>query len=169
MMKRWLRPSLMVVALLAVSQTWTHQQKEAITRVLFNQRTSNIEVMHRFLLHDAEHAVKELRSSEANILDSKDDREFFSDYVNQRFSILDQDGRALPLEPVGHEIEGRFLWVYAETAIPPGISSLTLYHGALLDIWPEQLNLVNVERNGEVKSATFTGGPTELTIELAGQ
>jgi hypothetical protein len=169
MMNLWLRAGLVVVALLAVSHAWTHQQKEAVTRVLFNQRTGNIEVMHRFLLHDAEHAVKEQRNGEANILDSKDDREFFSDYVNQRFSIHDQDGRALPLEPVGHEIEGRFLWVYAETAIPLGISSLTLYHGALLDIWPEQFNLVNVERNGEVKSATFTGGSTELTIELAGQ
>ena len=169
MMRPWLRASLLPMALLVVSQAWTHQQKEAITRVLFNPRTSNIEVMHRFLLHDAEHAVKELRKSEANILDSKDDREFFSGYVHRRFAIHDQDGRALPLEPVGYEIEGRFLWVYAETAIPAEVSSLTIRHDALRDIWPEQANLVNVERNGDVKSATFMHGSRELTIELSGQ
>ncbi len=125
--------------------------------------------MHRFLLHDAEHAVKKRRKGEANILDSQDDREFFSDYVNQRFSIQDQDGRALPLEPVGHEIEGRFLWVYAETAIPEDIESLSLRHDALRDIWPQQVNLVNVERSGNVRSAIFMGGSTELTIDLARQ
>ena len=33
---------------------WAHQDREAITQVLFNPRTGNIEVMHRFLLHDVE-------------------------------------------------------------------------------------------------------------------
>ena len=160
------RITLLAVLLLAVSQVWSHQQKEAITRVLFNQRTNNIEVMHRFLLHDAEHAVKELRNAKANILDSLDDREYFAAYVHQRFTITDQDGRLLPLKPVGQEIEGRFLWVYAETPIMETIESLTLRHDALRDIWPAQVNLVNVERNGDLRSATFMGGSRELKIDL---
>jgi len=163
------RAILLAALLMTVPQAWPHQQKEAVTRVLFNPRTDNIEVMHRFLLHDVDHAVKELRNGEANILGSKDDRELFSGYVNQRFTINDQDGRVLPLSPVGHEIDGRFLWVYAETAIPEEITSLTLSHEALRDIWPEHVNLVNVELNGDVKSAIFTGGSREITIELTGQ
>jgi len=155
--------------ILTLPQAWTHQQKEAITRVFFNPRTNNIEVMHRFLLHDAEHAVKELRKGKADMLGSPDDREFFSAYVHEHFAMTDQDGRVLPLSPVGEEIEGRFLWVYAETVIPEDIESLTLRHDALRDIWPEQVNLVNVERGGNVQSATFLGGSTELTIDLAGQ
>jgi len=166
-MSEWLRAGLVVLLLLAAPQGWTHQQKEAITRVLFNPRTNNIEVMHRFLLHDAEHAVKQLRNSDADILGSVDDREYFSSYVHSHFEIWDQDGRRLPLSPVGHEIEGRFLWVYAETEIPEDIESLSLRHDALRDIWPQQVNLVNVERSGNVRSATFMGGSTELTIDLA--
>jgi len=163
-MIRWF--GLTVLLLVTASQVWPHQQKEAITKVLFNPRTNNIEVMHRFLLHDVEHAVKALRGGKANILDSQSDREFFSSYVRQRFSITDQDGRTLSLEPVGHEIEGRFLWVYSEVAMQENLTSLTLRHDALRDIWPEQLNLVNVERNGNVKSATFTGGSTEISISM---
>ena len=41
----------------ACGQAVAHQQKIAITTVLFNPRTENIEIMHRFNLHDAEHAV----------------------------------------------------------------------------------------------------------------
>ena len=164
-MIRLLFAGLVGLALL-LPPAWAHQQKEAITRILFNPRTQNIEVMHRFLLHDAEHAVKEIRRANANILASEDDRDFFSTYVHQHFSIADQDGNTLALKAVGHEIEGRFIWVYAETAIPPEIRSLTLRHDVLRDIWPEQVNLVNIERHGDVQSATFTGGSGELTIEL---
>lgn len=164
-MKQCLRLMLMA-ALLLTPMVQAHQQKEAITRVLFNPRTNNIEVMHRFLLHDVEHAVKALREGKADILSSKSDRDFFADYVYQRFSITDQDGRVLPLTPVGNEIEGRFLWVYSETPIPPTLSALRVQHNALRDIWPVQVNLVNVEHNGTVKSASFTGGSTEITISI---
>ena len=164
-MKPCLRLMLMA-ALLLTPMVQAHQQKEAITRVLFNPRTNNIEVMHRFLLHDVEHAVKALREGPADILGSQADRDFFASYVQQRFSIADQDGRVLPLTPVGNEIEGRFLWVYSETPIPQTLSALKVQHGVLRDIWPEQLNLVNVEYNGTVKSVSFTGGATELTVSF---
>lgn len=156
----------LLLVCLSTSLVQAHQDKEAITQVLFNQRTSNIEVMHRFLLHDVEHAVKALRGGTADILGSEQDREFFAAYVHQRFSIADQDGRQLPLSPVGHEMEGRFLWVYAETPIPEQITSLTLRHAALRDIWAGQVNLVNVERNGDVKSVAFSGGDREIMIRL---
>ena len=80
-MSEWLRAGLVVLLLLAAPQAWTHQQKEAITRILFNPRTGNIEVMHRFLLHDAEHAVRQLRNGKADILGSESDREFFSVFL----------------------------------------------------------------------------------------
>ena len=163
-----IRATALALLLLTVAQAGAHQQKEAITRILFNPRTGNIEVMHRFLLHDAEHAVKKLRNEDADILGSPADRAYFSKYVHSHFAMSDQDGRDLLLNPVGFEIEGRFLWVYAETEVPEGVESLTVSHSALLDLWPEQVNLVNVERDGVVRSATFTRGSWELTIELAG-
>ena len=166
-MNPWFKTLFLALLVSAAQGGWAHQQKEAISRVLFNPRTNNIEVMHRFLLHDAEHAVKELRRGEANILGSKQDREFFASYVNQHFRMTDQRGRVLVLNPVGHEIEGRFIWVYAETPTPENLESLTLRHDALLDVWPQQVNLVNLERNGDIQSATFTRGSPELTIELA--
>ena len=56
----------------ACGQAVAHQQKIAITTVLFNPRTENIEIMHRFNLHDAEHAVKAMFKKTADILDDKD-------------------------------------------------------------------------------------------------
>ncbi len=159
---RWLA----VVMLFWLSLAGAHQQKEAVTRVLFNARTDNIEVMHRFLLHDAEHAVKQLIDAGADILGSEQARESFSTYVYRHFSISDQRGHEIELTPVGHEVEGRFLWVYEEAAIPAGLTALRISHSALRDLWPDQVNLVNVEREDGVRSATFRGGNREVLIEF---
>ncbi len=162
-----LRPALLLLMPLLLSlPLGAHQQKESITRVLFNPRTGNIEVMHRFLLHDAEHATRELYGKSADLLGNPADRERFAAYVHARFSLLDQDGAKISLEPVGQEIEGRFLWVYAEAPIPPAITEITLSQEALRDVWPDQVNLVNVERNRSVRSALFDGSRREISIHL---
>ena len=158
--------SLVVVSLFPAAPLFAHQQKEAVTRVLFNARTGHIEVMHRFLLHDAEHATRRLFDGDVDLLGSAADRDRFEQYVHERFSMADQDGNVLNLEPVGNELDGRYLWVYAEASIPEGLSALTLSHDALRDVWPEQANLVNVERDGTIRSATFDQGRREATIRF---
>lgn len=62
-MIQWSLAALLLMVCQAVS---AHQIKAAITTVLFNPRTENIEVMHRFNLHDAEHAVKALFDKRAD-------------------------------------------------------------------------------------------------------
>ena len=158
--------TLAVLGLLLAMPATAHQQKEAITRVVFNDRTGNIEVMHRFLLHDAEHAIGQLFGQSADLLGNPADRDRFESYVHSGFSLLDQDGKVIALTPVGNEIDTRFLWVYAEAPIPEGLSALTLSHAALRDVWPEQTNLVNVERNDTVRTATFREGDRSIEIRF---
>lgn len=164
---RLCRSAFLVAALFVSVSIAAHQQKESITTVLFNARTGNIEVMHRFLLHDAEHAVRALFGEAADLLGSAADRDRFEAYVHERFSLADQDGKPIRLEPVGNEIDNRSLWVYAEAPIPDGLTEMTLAHDALRDLWPEQVNLVNVEHGRDVRSALFNGSQREITIALS--
>lgn len=157
---------LSLIVLAAPTLVVAHQQKEAITRISFNVRTGNIEVMHRFLLHDAEHASSELLGKGADLWSSQSDRDRFEAYVHERFELLDQDNQAIRLNPVGNEIEAQFLWVYAEAPIPDTLTALTITHRALRDVWPDQINLVNVERDKEVRSALFSQGSDAITVEL---
>ncbi len=158
-------PVLLLAALFALPAA-AHQQKESITRVLFNERTGNIEVMHRFLLHDAEHACRELFGGSFDLLGKREDRDRFERYVHDRFSLVDQDGVAIDLTPVGNEIENRFLWVYAEAPIPDELTAVIVSHYALRDVWPEQTNLVNLERDDAVRSATFYAGSGAIEIRF---
>lgn len=158
---------LALVALLLLSTSaMAHQKKEAITRLVFNERTGNIEVMHRFLLHDAEHAAKRLFGGEADIINDVATQKQFGDYVRGQFSLSDRHGAELTLKDVGEETEGAFIWVYAEHPIPEGLDGLRMRHDALRELWPDQVNLVNIERNGQVSTLLFQKGAKELTTDF---
>ncbi|MEL7449988.1 MAG: DUF6702 family protein [Pseudomonadota bacterium] len=161
-----LRLALVLLAGILAMPAAAHQQKESVTRVVFNARTGNIEVMHRFLLHDAEHASRELLGGSPDLLGNAADRGRFERYVHGRFALVDQDGAAIALKPVGNEIEHQFLWVYAEAPMPDSLTAMTVSHHALRDVWPEQTNLVNVERGGSVRSATFFEGSGAIEIRF---
>jgi hypothetical protein len=160
------KPALFAITLLLSLSAAAHQQKESVSRVLFNPRTGNIEVMHRFLLHDAEHATRVLFGQAADLLGKTADRARFERYVHSAFSLIDQDGDTIVLEPIGNEIDNQYIWVYAEAPIPDGLTALTVSHQALRDVWPEQTNLVNVERDGIVRSANFSEGSGSVRIRF---
>jgi hypothetical protein len=172
MLKRFKRffedTSLYTVALFVLfsSGVFAHQQKIAISTVFFNPRTQNIEVMHRFNVHDAEHAVREIFGKNADIIGSEKTRQHFSDYVNRRFEMRNENDSLLALKPVGHELAGKFFWVYQETTQPTELQNMTVRHNALRDIWPSQVNTINIEGKGELKTLTFSDSVELLKVEF---
>ena len=170
------RPRTALLALLTLlyclvpSLTAAHEQKTAVTRILFNDSTGNIEVVHRFFIHDAEHAAGVVFGEAQNLMESADSRKLFSNYVMNRFAIAAEDFRGetteLNLEYVGEEIEGQFLWVYQEAEQLQDLSALSVVHVALRDIWPDQANLVNVEKDGQIYSLSFADSAESLRVEL---
>ncbi|TMP26147.1 hypothetical protein CWB99_19390 [Pseudoalteromonas rubra] len=147
--------SVLGALLFLIGPAYAHQLKAAQTTVLFNEQTRLLEVIHRFYLHDAEHAVEHLFGGGADILRSAQTQAQFSQYVAGQFAIMSLQDRALPLADVGFEAEGKFFWVYQESAIPEQVKGLKLFNGALRELWPTQVNMVNVEGKGKVKTLYF--------------
>jgi len=145
---------LIVGLLLAAPHAIAHQQKSAISTVSFNPNTHNIEVMHRFSIHDAEHAVKHIFGKNADIIGSKKTQDQFNNYINKHFEIF-TDGSALQLTAIGYENNGQFFWVYQEAAQPPALKTLSIRHNALQEIWPSQVNTVNIEGKGKLQTMIF--------------
>ncbi len=156
------------VALLCLFSTiaGAHQIKAAISTVLFNPRTENIEIMHRFNLHDAEHAVKVLFDKQSDILDDKQSQKLFAQYAAKHFKLKNKDEQTLALKLVGFEVEGKHFWVYQETAQPPALEGLVIQHDALRDIWPAQINTINVEGKGQLQTLEFRDNVTLLEVNF---
>ncbi|NTS77998.1 hypothetical protein HR060_14155 [Catenovulum sp. SM1970] len=159
---------LMVATFVAAQQAFAHQQKAAETTVLFNQRSGHLEVMHRFYLHDTEHAVQTLFDKRADILDSKKTQQEFADYVAKHFLARTLDDKDLPLSSVGYEVEGKFFWVYQDVALPKEteLSGIKLYNGSLRDLWPTQINMVNIEGKGQTRTLYFSENKDWLVVKF---
>lgn len=161
----WLLVTGIIFTLILMSgQLQAHQKKEAVTRVIFNQRTENIEIIHRFLIHDAEHAAKKLFGNTADLIENKTSQQQFSEYVVENFSIKNLSNQPLPLSTVGFEIDGRYIWIYQETPLQSEIKGMTITNNALRELWSAQTNLLNIERNKKVRSLIFKGPLAEQTI-----
>lgn len=150
------------------SASLAHVQKTAVTHILFNSNTGNIEVMHRILVHDAEHAAVLIFGERQSMLESNESRELFSSYVVNRFAIdatvTGGTTTGLQLRYVGSEIDGQFIWVYQEIAEIPDIESMSVVNAVLMDIWPDQHNLVNIEKSGQIYSLNFTSNDDTLAV-----
>jgi hypothetical protein len=62
----------------------------------------------------------------------------------------------MPLTNIGHEVEGKFFWVYQEMVIPNNLAGVKLFNGALRELWPTQINMVNIEGKGEIRTLYFS-------------
>ena len=115
--------------------------------------------MHRFFIHDAEHAAGLIFGERQMLAESQESRELFSSYVINRFSIEasfhEGNSEVLSLSYVGEEVDGQFLWVYQEIPAQEGITAFTIENLALRDVWSDQSNLVNIERGRRIYSLTF--------------
>jgi len=152
--------------LLMASGAAAHQLHTASTTVSYNERSGQIEVMHRFFLHDAEHAVKQLFDSSADMHSKPATQQQFADYVASQFAVASLTGQPLALELVGFQIDGREFWVYQEVARPADLTGLNIRQPVLQDIWVEQRNLVNVEGFSEQRqSVTFGRDDNWLAVQ----
>jgi hypothetical protein len=168
-----LLPRLAGAALLAAALTappaHAHQLKAAISTALFNPRSGDIEVMHRFYSHDAEHALRTITGRGIDVLDDPADRMRFAVYVHERFELTGIGAELEPLSLVGAELDGDFLWVYQRTPVPQaGLEGLEARYDAMRDLWPSQVNTLNVERGGRVRTLVFDTDDTTLRLRFDG-
>jgi|TARA_R110001592_G_scaffold19389_1_gene79598 hypothetical protein len=154
------------LSLLAGNAT-AHQQKEAYTSIVFNQRSGMLEVQHRFYLHDAEHAAQQVIDKSTDLIGDPVGREAFAYYAISTFSMQDQQQHPLTLTYVGTELQGKYLWVYQETPITTNMDGFYLKMTALQELWSEQTNHINVERNKRVTSARLHIADSWHYIEVA--
>ncbi|MFK8010866.1 MAG: DUF6702 family protein [Marinicellaceae bacterium] len=152
--------------LLFVGVASAHQQKEAYTTVLFNERTGNLEISHRFYIHDAEHALAKEIKANADLNHDKETQKLFTFYVSENFSLKDNDNNLITFSIVGSEVDGKYFWVYQETPITDAMTAFKVSMTALQDVWPKQINHINFEKNKTIRSVRMNQNDVWKSISL---
>ena len=157
---------LFVSAFFASSNSHAHEQKTALTDIFYNERTGNLEIAHRFSLHDAEHTLHKATEMTADLAKSKEAQEAFANYVVDRFKLRLADRKVIPLTLVGQEKERGYFWVYQETKIPKPVgATFSIENTILQEVLHGQVNTVNVRYRSQVSTFVFAAGSGRKTYE----
>lgn len=140
---------------LVISPAQAHEKNHALTTIVVKSNGASVEIMHRFYVHDVESVVKKLLKKNIDFVSDKEAQQFFGDYLKANFSMRLKEKQPITLDYVGHEVDGRYFWIYQEITSEIDVYGLEVQHKVLTDHLPSQHNLVNLEVEGMTKSLSF--------------
>lgn len=138
--------------------SYADRQPGSLSTIKTSPTTGNIEVIHRLHNHDAELGVIAVHGDRSQTLDKLEGRARLALYIEERFIVAsvtdDGIGPPIALELVGAELDGDYVLVYQEFegSLPARIA---IRNDILRDVFPEQINHVNISTGGKVRSLTF--------------
>ncbi len=128
-----------------------HPRKESETEIQFNALSQKTEIIHRFRISDAEEALQNAHGKGLDLLNDQTVQLAFGYLVQDHF-MLTANGKKVETEMVGAELQDGSIWVYQESAPLPQTAEYILRFNALIDTFPQQVNIVNVRLYDQVQT-----------------
>jgi len=76
------------------------------------------------------------------------------------------NGENKSLKVTGSQVNGETVFIYFEVDGVASISTLKIKNNILLDVYPKQLNLVNIAYKGSQKNMTFQRGKETAEVSF---
>jgi hypothetical protein len=144
-----------------------HRQHISWTAVEWNQETRNLEVVHRIHEHDAQLLLARQTNKPVD-LTRLQDRALLAIYVEDHFNLLISDNTTSTkvLKLLGAELEDSYILVFQELNLDKPPTSMTLHASLLMDLFPDQLNMINIRVNEPVTTLKFQLDDEAVVVEL---
>ena len=157
MISTWTRrchPFIAVAVLGFALSSAAHRAPGSLTTIEWNPASEKTEIVHRLHSHDAELGVGAALDIPDLSVHDLEGRANIALYVEARFSITSGEDN-LRLELVGAELVGDYILVYQVQAgrLP---QEIRVFDSILRDIYPEQINQVNIQDGDSVRTLAFS-------------
>jgi signal peptidase I len=145
-----------------------HKYYASITEIVHNSEENTLEISSRFFINDLNDAlqnayVKNYELGTAKELEDTDDK--LKLYFLSHFKIKIND-KWLPVKFIGKDFDGYdVVYCYFEVAIPKKIKEITIKNTSLMELFPEQENLIKLNINSISKSMKLTKRQQEDSIK----
>ena len=132
-----------------------HRAPGSLTTIEWNPRTGRTEIVHRLHSHDAELGVGTIIGEPRLSTLSIEGRAHIALYVEERFAIR-HAGKPIALDLLGAELAADDLLVYQEYAGQLR-GDIEVRDDILRDVFPAQINQVNIDNRGVIRTLAFSG------------
>lgn len=131
-----------------------HPRHFASAELRYDDRARAVRVIVRLDADDLDRALR--RRGAASSADTPAGAAAVLAYLGDTFLLSRPDGRALPLRLEGIRRTGDLVRVAVSAASNDGPGGLTLRNEVLMDLFPDQVNVVRVAEGGTTRSLLFT-------------
>ena len=150
--------------LLAASRP-THPVHTSITQMQYNAAEKTFEVSLRVFTDDLEEALtKENNNQRVRLSDKDANGPLVERYVRKHFGLTSASRQRKPFRYLGKEQEVDATWIYVEVPYNEPVQGSLLQQSMLMDLFDDQMNLVNVSYLTEKKTVLFRKSNTQQVL-----
>jgi hypothetical protein len=143
-----------------------HPIHVSVTNVDYNERTRALEISARVFVDDLEAALLRGGAPALRIGTPREARETDARIAAYLAANLRIEGSGAPAF-VGKETEGGAVWLYVEIPQEGPPRALHVRNTLLMDLHPDQTNLLHARVGGTERSAAFRQGRESTTLDFA--
>ncbi|GAB3834980.1 hypothetical protein GCM10028821_30530 [Hymenobacter jeollabukensis] len=149
-----------------VTAAWAHAYHASVMEARVNAKTQQLEVALKIFSDDLEAALSAGQPRHLSLADvpAAQLTPLLAGYLRRTVTIGTKPGEALPITYAGQQVEKDAHWLYFSVKLPASARSLTLRHRLLMEQFPDQMNIVNLEAGGKKQSALFREGNEEQRL-----
>ncbi|MGI4739962.1 MAG: DUF6702 family protein [Janthinobacterium lividum] len=167
-MRRRFLPVLLLLPLLALAR---HTYHSSILELRINPQQQQVELALKVFTDDLENALSKGRPQHLSLQDPRalpladaylrDHLALALPYTSSR-----QPRLPLTLKFVGMQPEKDAYWLYAKAALPRAATAVWLQNTVMLDLFSDQMNIVNAESSDKKVSELYRAGHEQALLTL---
>jgi hypothetical protein len=146
--------------------SFSHAYHTSITKIDHNAKQKSLEISVRVFTDDLESVLSRDNNKQQFRIDNNDKNDAAVErYIRKVFKLTNAKGQAKMVDYIGKENEGEATWIYLEIAHNEALTNHKLYQNVLMDMFEDQVNIVNITFGGNRHSYVFNEKQSVHTLE----
>ncbi|MBF9238290.1 hypothetical protein I2I05_12870 [Hymenobacter sp. BT683] len=151
--------ALAALTLLATSAWALHAYHSSLMELRYNAGKKQLEVAVKVFTDDFEKALSQGQPAPVNLSEpGPRPLALTTAYLQRTLKFSTAAGALLPLQVLGLQQEKDGYWLYCKVMLPGPVGGVQLRQAMLLDVFGDQMNIVNVEAGDKKQSVLFRAG-----------
>lgn len=151
--------------LLPLTVAALHAYHSTLTELRYNAPKKQLELSVKVFTDDFEKALSQGQAAPVNLTDAGPrPLALTTAYVQRTLQVRTLAGAPLPVQVLGMQAENDGYWLYCKVPLPGPLAGVQLRQTMMLDVFGDEMNIVNIEASGKKQSALFRAGHEQETI-----
>lgn len=143
----------------------THPFHTSVTEIVFNEKEQIWEVSIRLFQDDLELGLSAFQGKRFQFQEANETDDLLAKYIKTHIGFQVNLKLQTPYRYLGFEPQKDVIWVYLEIPTNQELAGVYFHNSLLVDVFPDQTNLVQLARVNKKKSYLFKKDKNTILLE----